>query len=361
MLKDMIASKESKIAELRSALVNGETAEIRSEINATISAIEEEVRQLKEVEAPEVRMNVASAMATAHVATDSAEERAKNFAKTGAASLETRSVLVSSGNIATPTGVAGINDAPVAVSSIVDMVKVTDAEGMGAYKVAYIESYGAAGEQTEGAAYNAADPVFKTVTIMPETQSILSYVSRQVQKQSPLNYSQKVNEAALTSLRVAAGKVITDSILASALVDTVDITGALDEKSLRKIALTYGGDNAVEGNAVLFLNKADLIALGDVRGDDLKAVYEILPSMNPNVGTIKDGGLSVSYCINNNLSAGTLVYGNPMNCELALFSNYDIRVSEDFAFDKGLLAIRGDVELGADVVAKGGFVKAVVA
>ena len=313
MLKDMIASKESKIAELRSALVNGETAEIRSEINATISAIEEEVRQLKEVEAPEVRMNVASAMATAHVATDSAEERAKNFAKTGAASLETRSVLVSSGNIATPTGVAGINDAPVAVSSIVDIVKVTDAEGMGAYKVAYIESYGAAGEQTEGAAYNAA------------------------------------------------GKVITDSILASALVDTVDITGALDEKSLRKIALTYGGDNAVEGNAVLFLNKADLIALGDVRGDDLKAVYEILPSMNPNVGTIKDGGLSVSYCINNNLAAGTLVYGNPMNCELALFSNYDIRVSEDFAFDKGLLAIRGDVELGADVVAKGGFVKAVVA
>ena len=56
-----------------------------------------------------------------------------------------------------------------------------------------------------------------------------------------------------------------------------------------------------------------------------------------------------------------MVYGQPMNCELDLFSDYEIAVSEDFKFNQGLLAIRGDVQLGADVVAAEGFVKVVIA
>jgi hypothetical protein len=104
---------------------------------------------------------------------------------------------------------------------------------------------------------------------------------------------------------------------------------------------------------------SDLVALGDVRGSDKKPVYEITPdASNPNTGIIRDGGLAVPYCINGNLAVGTLVYGQAHCFELALFSNYEINVSEDFAFDKGLLAIRGDVELGGDVTVKGGFVVA---
>ena len=55
-----------------------------------------------------------------------------------------------------------------------------------------------------------------------------------------------------------------------------------------------------------------------------------------------------------------MAYGQANNFELALFSPYEISVSEDFAFNKGLLAIAGDVELGGDVVVKGGFVLAKV-
>ena len=51
-----------------------------------------------------------------------------------------------------------------------------------------------------------------------------------------------------------------------------------------------------------------------------------------------------------------MFYGQPLNYECALFSNYEIAVSEDFAFDKGMLTIRGDVEIGGNVVHEKGFV-----
>ena len=88
-------------------------------------------------------------------------------------------------------------------------------------------------------------------------------------------------------------------------------------------------------------------------------MYEITPdTSNPNTGIIKDGGLSVQYCINSNLPAGTTAYGQAQNFELALFSNYEIAVSEDHKITSGLLTIVGDVEFGGDVVVKGGFVLA---
>ena len=186
---------------------------------------------------------------------------------------------------------------------------------------------------------------------------MLSYISKQARKQTPLAYAAKVNESALVALRKRAAAVITSKLLASELNLELAAT-ALDEKFLRKVALSYGGDESVVGAAVLQINKADLITLGDVRGSDKKPVYEITPDAgNPNTGIIKDGGLAVHYVINSNLT-GKQVYGQMHNFELALFSDYEINVSEDFAFNKGLLAISGDVQLGGDVTVQGGFVVA---
>ena len=67
------------------------------------------------------------------------------------------------------------------------------------------------------------------------------------------------------------------------------------------------------------------------------------------------------YCLNKNLAAcagtaqtakaqPTMFYGVPRCLKLDLFSDYEIAVSDDFAFDKLLSTIRGDVEMGADVV-----------
>ena len=386
-LQKLLTAKQEQRAALNQSMIESEDKEERAAIGETLAALGQEIADvqamLDEVDQPaepnaasenennntdERGMNVMATMETRNGApavndNEQAEARAKAFAESGKMTIgnaDARSVLVSSGKLATPTGVGGINDILGArVSSIVDLVKITDASGMGAYKVAYQDTDATAATQTEGSAYNASDPTFNFVTISPQTEAVLSYISKQARKQTPLNYQGKVNESALVALRKRAAKIVTDKLLASTIVDKI-YSVTLDEKALRKIAFNYGGDESIVGAAVLFLNKADLITLGDVRGtSDKKPVYEITPDAgNPNTGTIKDGGLTVQYCIDSNLTSGTLVYGQPKCFELALFSDYDIMVSEDFAFDKGLLAIRGDVELGGDVVVKGGFVVA---
>lgn len=382
LLKLLNAKKEQRDA-LNKSMIESENKEERAAIGETLKALGEEINEVEEmlaqVDEPATGDNGASgddgkrkldvlstldlrSQKNGKTEKEQIEERAKAFADTGKMTIENtdaRAVLVSSGKLATPTGVSGINDDIGAkVSSIVDFVKITDASGMGAYKVAYQTADSAAATQTEGAAYNASEPTFAFVEIKPQTEAVLSYISKQARKQTPLNYQQKVNDSALVALRKRAAKIVTDKIVASTI-NTKLYSVTLNETALRKIAFNYGGDESIVGAATLFINKADLVTLGDVRGSDKKPVYEITPdSSNPNTGIIKDGGLSVPYCINSNLTSGTLIYGQPRCFELALFSNYEINVSEDFAFDKGLLAIRGDVELGGDVVVNGGFVVA---
>lgn len=385
-LQKMLEAKNEQRKNLNNALIESDSKEERAAIGETLKALADEIAEVEqmlaevdepadetpteenkeEIKGDERKMNVLETMNTRNENTDNKEieARAKAFAESGKMTIENaeaRSVLVSSGTLATPTEVAGINDAVGAkVSSIVDLVKITDASGMGAYKVAYVNTDATAATQTEGGAYHAGEPTFGFVEIAPQTEAVLSYISKQARKQTPLNYQAKVNESALVALRKRAAKIVTDKLVASTLNTKIALT-ALDEKTLRTVAFNYGGDESIVGAATLFINKTDLVALGDVRGSDKKPVYEITPdASNPNTGVIRDGGLAVPYCIDSNLTAGTLAYGQAKCFELALFSNYEINVSEDFAFDKGLLAIRGDVELGGDVTVKGGFVVATV-
>lgn len=308
-----------------------------------------------------------------------AEARAREFVQTKHNTIgceEVRALLVSSGTVATPTGVSGIHDQPGnGVSSIVDLVNVVPCVGMGSNKVAYIAADPAeAGTQTEGSAVPQKEGTFAYVTITPESIGCYAQISKQAKKQSPLIYQTKVNDLALKSLRKKAVSKIVAAMKASALVDTVEATvtsnkGVVNEKTLRSLALAYGGDEDVVGGAVLFLNKADLTAFGDVRGTNEKgAVYEITPDgANPNMGTIKDGGLAVRYCIVSALTAcagtakaatatKTMFYGDPKCFELDLFSDYEVRVSEDFAFTSLMDTIVGDAEVGGDVVVNHGFV-----
>jgi len=383
-LEKLLAQKNEQRNNLNSALIESDSKEERAAIGETLKALADEIADIEamlaevdepadetpaeenkeEIKGDERKMNVLETMNTRKDDNKEIEARAKAFAESGKMIIdnaEARSVLVSSGTLATPTEVAGINDEIGArVSSIVDLVKITDASGMGAYKVAYVDGDATAATQTEGGKYNRSKPSFNFVEIAPQTEAVISYISKQAQKQTPLNYQAKVNESALVALRKKAAKIITDKLVASTLNTSVTLS-ALDDKSLRQIAFNYGGDESIVGAATLFINKADLVALGDVRGSDKKAVYEITPdASNPNTGIIRDHGLAVPYCINSNLTAGTIAYGQAKCFELALFSNYEIKVSEDFAFDEGLLAIRGDVELGGDVTVKGGFVIAKV-
>lgn len=308
------------------------------------------------------------------------EERAKKFAltkRTSIATTQLRAALVSSGKLATPTAVSGINDTIGAKhSSIIDLVKIVDCGGMGSNKVAYIDTDAdAAAEQTEGSAATAKETTFGYVEITPKTLATYAQISEQAKNQTPLQYEAKVQEQALISLRKAAVKLVISKLKASALNKAVDASvssakkGILDENTLTDFLLEYGGDESVVGEAVLFLNKKDLRAIGKIRGtQDKKKVYEIVPDgSNPNVGIIKDGGLAIKYCICSELAAcvdtaqgpaaiPTMFYGNPQCLELDLFTDYQVKVSEEFAFTSLMDTILGSVSLGADVVAKNGFV-----
>lgn len=308
------------------------------------------------------------------------EERAKKFASTKRTSIATtqlRAALVSSGKLATPTAVSGINDTVGAKhSSIIDLVKIVDCGGMGSNKVAYIDTDAdAAAEHTEGSAATAKEATFGYVEITPKTLATYAQISEQAKNQTPLQYEAKVQEQALISLRKAAVKLVISKLKASTLNKAVDASvssakkGILDENTLTDFLLEYGGDESVVGEAMLFLNKKDLRAIGKIRGtQDKKKVYEIVPDgSNPNVGIIKDGGLAIKYCICSELAAcvdtaqgsaaiPTMFYGNPQCLELDLFTDYQVKVSEEFAFTSLMDTILGSVTLGADVVAKNGFV-----
>lgn len=316
------------------------------------------------------------------------EARAQRFAEGGRMEITTdalfRSLTLSGGNIAQPTRVSGINPGQNIVSGIVDMVRVVDANGMGEDSVAYEVSGGqtAAVKKDDGTAPTPTDPVLRIAKITPVLVSTLSYVSRNIQRTTPLNYQGRVSENALTALRKKTGALIvtgnhaatipepTGILKAAAIADGSDITvETINEKTLRKIALAYGGANNVEGGGVLLLNKDDLIAFGDIRGtNEKKAVYEIEFSENSTTtGTIKDGGLAVKFCIVDELpalsdsttAAGSycMAYGKPLAYQLDLFGPYTVEVSRDYKFAEGLLAVMGEAMIGGNVITENGFLR----
>lgn len=294
----------------------------------------------------------------------SQEQRAAdNFVQTRRMTIgaeQARALTVASGNLVQPTKVSGINELPgVQVSSIIDLVKVVNCTGMGSHKIAYRKAgAAAAAAQTEGeAAATATLADFDFVTITPTSYAVLDFISKQAKKQTTLQYAAKVREQAMVALRLRAVEVVTAALRASDLLQTV--TGAaIDAKTLRTITMTYGNDESILGGAMLLLNKKDLLKFGDVRGtNEKRALYEITADANGNTGTIREGGLTVRYCINSRIPEGELYYGNPQALELDLFSDYEVKVSEDFAFDKLMDTIRGDVEMGADVVVLNGWLK----
>ena len=320
------------------------------------------------------------------VTKDEIEERAKEFVKSGRLKIsatEARSTLLSGGKIATPSAVGGINDPQNVLSSIVDMITVEDLTGTGGYKEAYMTAWQSAGAGSEGSAANTSDPTFKVAAINPFDIDVMSYVSKQIRKQSPLQYEEKVRKGALIALKkkvvsyIIGGDGATEpfgiynaaNTDPAAICEAYEVTDStIDATTLRKIVFAYGGDENIGAGARLFLNKKDLIKFGDVRGtSEKKAVYEITPDgSNPNIGIIKDGGLSVPYVICSDVTAlsesaytvadiPTMIYGNPANYKLGLFGDFEVAVSDDYKFGEGLLTIRGEVLVGGNVVADKGF------
>lgn len=288
-------------------------------------------------------------------------------------------VLSSSTGVVGPTGVGGINDPVGGPSALVDLLKPTDCTGMAAYKVAVMTADATSAAITEGTAPTESEPTFDSVTFTPTQYGTIAYVSKEIRKQSPLNYEEKVTESARRSLRKVLTGVAVTAITGSTLNDKFALSAAaaatngsvlFDQNLLSNIILAYGGDEGVDGAAVLFLNKKDLKAFAAVRGtNEYLPVYSIVPdAATPSTGVIKDNnGLSCRYCICSDVPAlsdlsltttakNTMFYGNPQAAELAIWGGYDVEVNDGYKFGEGLLTVRGEVSAAVGVTAKGGFV-----
>lgn len=304
---------------------------------------------------------------------------AEAFKKDGKMHIEKpqlRAVTIASGQVLVPTEAHGIeNPADVPYSTILDFVKVEDMTGAGYNAVSLLEDYAEAGAKSEGEEIDESNPSFGIVTIQPEKGfKVLSSISNETLKTSPLNYYGKVEYSAMVALRRKVAKLIVDKAVGAkddaenAVNASLELT-ALDEKFLRTICFAFGGDEGIFGTASLVLNKKDLSKLGELMSSYTKDyVFEIEPNeANPNIGVIKKGGLSVRYIINNNLPAfseeGTeagatcMLYGDLKSIEVDLFGAYDIKVSEDADFKKDLLAIRGTAQVGVGVTRLHGLIE----
>src|SRR5690606_22380622 len=109
----------------------------------------------------------------------------------------------------------------------------------------------------------------------------------------------------------------------------------------------------------LILHKDTLRQFEKVRYPDGRKVYDIVH--NGNVGTIN----GVRYIINSGAKSFALAedgddvmaYGPLTNYELAIFSPVEVKRSDDYKFKEGMVAHRGSVFAGGNVVAHNGFLR----
>lgn len=295
----------------------------------------------------------------------------------------TDSVVVGGGD-AEPVG-AGNNvhggDAPV--SSIVDMVTLVDATGLGAFIEPYVKAEIAAqgGKVTTvaGTARTDTDPDFGTVKINPYEVTTTTYLDRNLRRLSPVAYEAKVQQLVSRALRrkLAAlifagdGQATPDffgiytakDTAGAAMISTIG-AAAISDTLLGDIAFNYGGDEDLGAFARLFLSKADLKALGALRDADGRRLLDIVMGENGgNMGTLKDGGLFVPYGLSSAVgtigtaakNAKTMIYGDPKNFELALFGDMTIRIDQSYKAGERLDTILGDCVAGGNVIVKDGF------
>lgn len=336
---------EARRAELAEETNSAEITETRlAEITTEAEALNREEMEVRAKMALETKN-------TAPVANPEAESKADEFVRTGKMVMETRQLL-STGHIAKPTQVGGINGLAASASDIVDDVHAFVLNGVGTWRAAYQATGAVAAAVTEGSAVGGTASTYNYVDINPAEWGILDEISKQVKKQSPLDYQGSIEDAAVEALRDTASTKIVTAIQASSLKQAV-FSRALDQNFLRKTVLGFRPIKG-KGACKLYISQADLATLGDVRGtNEKRALYEItFADESHTFGTIKEGGMAVSFRILDGLTAGTQLYGQPGTIDMPMWGNYAVETDEggDY-FKRNMIGIKGTQTANADLVA----------
>ena len=340
-LKEIEARREELTAEANST----DATETRlAEITTEAESLNREEMEVRAKMALEVKN-------TAPVTTPEVESKADEFMRTGRMVMETRQLL-STGHIAKPTQVGGINGMAASAADIVDDVHAFVLNGVGTWRAAYQATGAAAAAVTEGQAVGGTGATFNYVDINPAEWGILDEISKQVKKQSPLDYQGAIEDSAVSALRDFASAKILTAVQASSLKQAI-FSRALDQNFLRNTVLGFRPIKG-KGACKLYISQADLATLGAVRGtNEKKALYEITFTDETNTaGTIKEGGMAVSFRIIDGLTTGTQLYGQPATIDMPMWGNYAVETDEggDY-FKRNMIGIKGTQTANADLVA----------
>ncbi len=267
------------------------------------------------------------------------------------------------------------------VSALIDMVKAVPLQGGETYQRGFVKDYGAegAGATAEGAVYNDVEPSFGYVTI--EKQKVTAYTEEpeEMQKLPNADYDSVIEGSVSKAIRrflsrqILIGDGTTANLkgifynptkAAEQVIDPatdIETITAIDDGTLDEIIYSFGGDEEVEGVATLILNKQDLKAFAKLRDKQGRKVYTIVN--RGQTGTI-DG---VPFVINSACAAVSdsktaagayeMAYGYLQSYELAIFSDIDVRRSDDYKFKNGQTAFRASMFAGGSVAAWNGFIR----
>lgn len=298
----------------------------------------------------------------------------EDLEKRGKDIKEGRTISVDSGEILLPTHTAGtIAPVPYAeVSSLVDKVKVVNLNGGETYKKSFVKSHGVAGLTDEGDPYEESEPTYGYCTITKVKVTAYTEITEELEKLPALPYQAEV----LKNINISLRKKISQQILRGAgssntftgifasnvpaLADATDLEiSEINENTLDDIIFAYGGEEEVEGGAVLILNKNDLRAFARLRTPEGRKVHTI----DYKACTI-DG---IPYVINSFCSAISdtntqvgeyaIAYGSLHNYEVPIFSPVEIGKSTDYKFKDGIICYKASVFTGGNVVGYNGFLR----
>ncbi|MFU2028121.1 phage major capsid protein [Bacillus wiedmannii] len=363
---------------------------LQSEKEVDLAGLETELRDLEEAqkqietrqrllkEAEEINNNQMPEMRTVETFNNEPQKQdveLETSEKRGQALMENRAVTVGSGNVVLPKHSAtDIRPTFNEVSTLIDRVSSKTLKGGESYQQPYIKSYGEGDYTTEGNDYNTSETTFGYADITKAKVTAYSEDTEELQKLPAADYDAEV----MKGITVATRKKLTREILigtgatnrlagifsaaATAIDSATDLEiSAIDASTLDEIVYSYGGDEDVEDAAVLILNKLDLKAFAKLRTSDGKKVYNVVSQGNS--GTI-DG---VPFIINSACKAVSdakttagqynMAYGPLSNYQLTIFSDMDVQRSTDFKFKQGMIAHRGSVFAGGNVISKNGFLR----
>lgn len=360
---------ESRLKEIRSQVENEENLEQLESLETETGALQEERMSIDK------KMSIASKTEMKPIQINNRQEVDKEKLETRGMSLkESRVIQVSSTEILLPDHTS-TNLAPVPfaqVSSLVDRVNVINLNGGETYKKSFVKANGIAGTTLEGAAYSETEPAFGYLTISKVKITAYTEITEELEKLPSIPYQAEV----LRNINISLKKKISEQILrgagttntftgifsdtAVALADKAALeVEAITDSTLDDIVFAYGGDEEVEGGAVLILNKNDLRAFAGLKTQEGRKVHSI-----DYVNKTIDG---IPYIINShckaiadtNTVAGEygIAYGALKNYEVPIFSPVEIGKSTDYKFKDGIISYKASVFTGGNVVGYNGFLR----